>query len=186
MTRRIDIARLMRPRSVAIVGVSPQPGSPGGGVLDNLERYGYGGDIHLVSRSRSEVKGRPCVASIDDLPEGVDTALLTIPRAAIEEAVSACARQAVGAVIIFAAGFAEAGGEWKAAQERIAAVARDAGMAMCGPNCLGIMNYVDGIALTFSPQQVENPPASPGVSIVAQSGGVSAILRTALMARDVP
>jgi acetate---CoA ligase (ADP-forming) len=183
---RIDITRLMRPRSIAIVGVSPQPGSPGGGVLDNLERYGYGGDIHLVSRSRGEVKGRPCVASIDDLPEGVDTVLLTIPRAAIEEAVSACARRAVGAVIIFAAGFAEAGGEWKAAQERIAAVARDAGMAICGPNCLGIMNYVDGIPLTFSPQQPTRPPAGPSLSIVAQSGGLSSILRTALIARDVP
>src|SRR6266849_10841366 len=120
-THRIDIARLMRPRSIAIVGVSPERGSPGGGVLENLERYGYGGEIHLVSRSRAHVKGRPCVASIDDLPEGIDTVLLTIPRAAIEPAVSACARRAVGAVIIFAAGFAEAGGEWKAAQERIAA-----------------------------------------------------------------
>src|SRR5215470_6070034 len=185
MTRRIDIARLMRPRSVAIVGVSPQPGSPGGGVLHNLERYGYGGDIHLVSRSRGEVKGRRCVPSIDDLPEGIDTVLLTIPRAAIEQAVSACARRAVGGVIIFAAGFAEAGGEWKAAQERIAAVARDAGMAVCGPNCLGIMNYVDGIPLTFSPQQPAKPPASAGLSIVAQSGGLAAIVRTALMARDV-
>src|SRR5882672_10210569 len=185
-THRIDMARLMRPRSIAIVGVSPQSGSPGGGVLDNLERFGYGGDIHLVSRSRGEVKGRPCVASIDDLPEGVDTALLTIPRAAIEEAVSACARRSVGAVIIFAAGFAEAGGEWKAAQERIAAVARDAGMAVCGPNCLGIMNYVDGIPLTFSPQQPTRPPTTPSLSIVAQSGGLSSILRTALIARDVP
>ncbi len=183
---RIDITRLMRPRSIAIVGVSPQPGSPGGGVLDNLERFGYGGDIHLVSRSRGEVKGRPCVASIDDLLEGIDTALLTIPRAAIEEAVSACARRAVGAVIIFAAGFAEAGGEWKAAQERIAAVARDAGMALCGPNCLGIMNYVDGIPLTFSPQQPTRPPTAPSLSIVAQSGGLSSILRTALIAKDVP
>src|SRR6266446_3320313 len=186
LTHRVDMARLMRPQSIAIVGVSPQPGSPGGGVLDNLERFGYGGDIHLVSRSRGEVKGRPCVASIDDLPEGVDTVLLTIPRAAIEEAVSACARRAVGAVIIFAAGFAEAGGEWKAAQDRIAAVARDAGMAVCGPNCLGIMNYVDGIPLTFSPQQPPTPPTAPGLSIVAQSGGLSSILRTALIAKDVP
>jgi acyl-CoA synthetase (NDP forming) len=189
------MARLMRPRSIAIVGVSPQPGSPGGGVLDNLERYGYGGDIHLVSRSRGEVKGRPCVASIDDLPEGIDTALLTIPRAAIEPAVAACARRAVGAVIIFAAGFAEAGGEWKAAQERIAAVAHDAGMAVCGPNCLGIMNYVDGIPLTFSPQPPPYPSplagegregAAPSLSIVAQSGGLSSILRTALIAKHVP
>jgi len=185
-THRIDIARLMRPRSIAIVGVSPERGSPGGGVLENLERYGYGGEIHLVSRSCGQVKGRTCVASIDDLPEGVDTVLLMTPRAAVEPAVSACARRAVGAVIIFAAGFAEAGGEWKAAQERIAAVARDAGIAMCGPNCLGIMNYVDGIPLTFSPQQPEKPPTGPSLSIVAQSGGLSSILRTALIAKDVP
>src|SRR5258708_21573686 len=141
----------MRPLSIAIVGVSPQPGSPGGGVLDNLERWGYGGGIPLVSRSRGEVKGRPCVASIDDLPEGVDTALLTIPRAAIEEAVSACARRAVGAVIIFAAGFAEAGGEWKAAQEPIAAVAPHAPFALRGPQCLARMNYVHCHPPTFSP-----------------------------------
>jgi len=183
---RIDIARLMRPRSIAIVGVSPERGSPGGGVLDNLERFGYRGDIHLVSRSRGEVKGRACVAAIDDLPEGIDTAMLMVPRAAIEPAVAACARRAVGAAIIFAAGFAEAGGEWKAAQDRMAAVARDAGMALCGPNCLGIMNYVDGIPLTFSPQQPEKPPAGAGLSIVAQSGGLSSILRVALLAKNVP
>jgi acyl-CoA synthetase (NDP forming) len=182
---RIDIRRLMRPRSIAIVGVSPQRGSGGGGVLENLERYGYGGEIHLVSRTSREIKGRICVASIDDLPRGVDTVLLMTPRAAIESAVSACARRSAGAVIIFAAGFAEAGGEWKAAQERIAATARDAGMAICGPNCLGIMNYVDGIPLTFSPQQPSRPPTAPGLSIVAQSGGLSSVLRTALLARDV-
>src|SRR5258706_3136050 len=130
----------MRPRSIAIVGVSPQPGSPGGGVLDNLERFGYGGDIHLVSRSRGEVKGRPCVASIDDLLEGIDTALLTIPRAAIEEAVSACARRAVGAVIIFAAGFAEAGRVLEAAHQRHSAVQPCAGFGPCGPPWLRTLN----------------------------------------------
>jgi acetate---CoA ligase (ADP-forming) len=183
---RIDIARLMRPRSIAIVGISPQRGSGGGVVLENLERYGYGGEIHLVSRSSTEIKGRTCVASIDDLPDGVDAALLMMPRAAIEPAVAACARRKVGGAIVFAAGFAEAGGEWKAAQERIAATARDAGMAMCGPNCLGIMNYVDGIPLTFSPQQPEKPPLGPSLSIVAQSGGLSSVLRTALLAKGVP
>src|SRR5258708_12854710 len=114
----------MRPRSIAIVGVSPQPGSPGGGVLDNLERYGYGGDIHLVSRSRSEVKGRPCVAAIDDLPEGVDTVLLTIPRAAIEEAASACARRAGGPVIIFPPPFPHPAGHCKATHQPLSPLAR--------------------------------------------------------------
>jgi acetate---CoA ligase (ADP-forming) len=182
----IDITRLVRPRSIAIVGVSPEPGSPGGGVLDNLERAAYAGALHLVSRSRSEVRGRPCAGSIDDLPEGIDLAVLTVPRAAIVEAVAACARRRVGAAIIFAAGFAEAGGEWKAAQNRIAAVAREAGIALCGPNCLGLVNYVDRIPLTFSAQPNVPSPASPGIGIVAQSGGLSSILRAALIARAVP
>src|SRR5258708_5865891 len=94
-TRRIDVARLMRPRSIAIVGVSAQRGSPGGGVLETLERYGYGGEFHLASRSRAQVKARPCVASIEVLPEGIDVVLLATPRAAIGPAVSACARRAV-------------------------------------------------------------------------------------------
>jgi acyl-CoA synthetase (NDP forming) len=123
----------MRPRSIAIVGISPQRGSAGGAVLENLERYGYGGEIHLVSRSCGEIKGRTCVASIDDLPEGVDAALLMMPRAAIEPAIAACARRQVGGIIIFAAGFGEAGGEWKAAQERIVATAPGAGWPFAAP-----------------------------------------------------
>src|SRR5436853_3018594 len=75
---RLD--RLLRPRSVAIVGISPEPGHPGGSVLANLERSGFEGSIHLVSRTRKEFGGRPCVASIDDLPEGVDVAVLVIPQ----------------------------------------------------------------------------------------------------------
>src|SRR5258708_5724540 len=94
-TRRIDVAPLMRPRSIAIVGVSGERGSAGGGVPENLERYGYGGEIPLVSRSGGQVKGRPGVASIDDLREGIGAVLLAIPGAAMEPAVSACARRAV-------------------------------------------------------------------------------------------
>jgi acyl-CoA synthetase (NDP forming) len=181
----LDLARLIKPRSVAIVGVSPEPGSPGGGVLDNLERWGYGGAIHLVSRTRSEVKGRPCVATIDQLPDGVDVALLMVPRAAIEESVAACARRRIGAAVVYAAGFAEAGGEWKAAQDRITATARSAGIALCGPNCIGIMNYVDGMPLTFSPQRPVRLGDQPGAAVVAQSGGLAAVLRAALQAKDL-
>src|SRR5450759_4158637 len=121
---RPDIGRLMKPRSIAIVGISPDPGNPGSGLVANLERLGYAGEIHLVSRNRTEVNGRLCVATIDQLPEGIDAAVLIVPRVAIEEAVAACARRRIGAAVVFAAGFAEAGGEWKATQDRIAAVAR--------------------------------------------------------------
>jgi len=185
-SRGPDLARLIRPRSIAIVGISPEPASPGFILLGNLERFGYSGEILPVSRSRAEVAGRRCVAAIDDLPEGVDLAMLMLPRAAIEEAVAACARRGVGAAVVFAAGFGEAGGEWAAAQQRIAAMARDAGIALCGPNCLGLVNYVDGVPLTFSPQQVLTQGPGPAIAVIAQSGGLATILRNALMARDLP
>ena len=182
----MDLARLIRPRSIAIVGIAPDPASPGFAILGNLERFAYDGEILLVSRNRSEVAGRPCVAAIDRLPRGVDVALLMLPRAAIEDAVAACAANGVGAVIVFAAGFGEAGGEWAAAQDRIARTARASGMALCGPNCLGLVNFVDRVPLTFSQQQRPSLAPGPAIAVIAQSGGLATILRNALQARDLP
>jgi acetate---CoA ligase (ADP-forming) len=183
--RRIDIARLFRPRSIAIVGIAPEPGSPGFALLGNLDRFSYAGSIHLVSRNRAEVAGRPCVPSIDALPDGVDLAMLMLPRAAIEEAVAACVRRKIGAAVVFAAGFGESGGEWAEAQERFAAAARAGGLALCGPNCLGLMNYIDGVPLTFSQQATTTQPAPPTIAIAAQSGGLATILRNAFWARGL-
>ncbi|MFL5108149.1 MAG: CoA-binding protein, partial [Xanthobacteraceae bacterium] len=115
--RRDAVARLIRPRSIAIVGVSPEPGSLGGAVLKNLQRFAYRGDIHLVSRSRSEIDGRPCFPAIADLPKGIDVAVLAVPNAGIAEAVAACVAREVGAAIVYAAGFAETGEAGRAAQE---------------------------------------------------------------------
>jgi acyl-CoA synthetase (NDP forming) len=182
----IDIARLMRPRSIAIVGVSPEPSSAGFLMLRNLEAFGYAGAIHLVSRNRDEINGRACVRTIDDLPDGVDAAMLLIPRVAIEDAVRACARKKIGAIIIFAAGFGEAGGEWKAAQDRIAAIAEEAGIAVCGPNCLGVVDFLRRLPLTFSQQVGEPLDAKSGVVVVAQSGGLAGVIRVALRAKDIP
>ena len=155
-------------------------------MLRNLDQYKYPGAIHLVSRNRTEINGRPCVKTIDDLPEGVDAAMLLIPRVAIEDAVKACARRGVGGIIIFAAGFGEAGGEWKAAQDRIAAIAEEAGIALCGPNCLGIVDFVHGIPLTFSAQLGSPLAVSAGVAVVAQSGGLAGVVRVALNAKGIP
>jgi acyl-CoA synthetase (NDP forming) len=183
---QMDIARLMRPRSVAIVGVSPEPSSAGFLMLRNLDHHGYTGTIHLVSRNRTEINGRACVKTIDELPEGVDAAMLLIPRVAIEDAVKACARRGVGGIIIFAAGFGEAGGEWKAAQDRIAAIAEEAGIALCGPNCLGIVDFAHHIPLTFSAQLGAPLDVRSGVVVVAQSGGLAGVVRVALNAKGIP
>lgn len=179
------IARLLRPRSVAIVGASPTPGALGASVLENLERAGYAGDIHLINPKRSEINGRPCRPSIDELPMGVDCAVLAIPHAAVLESVRACARRGIGGVIIFSAGFAEGGEEGRAEQAEIAHIAREHGMIVEGPNCLGLVNYVDGIPLTFVQTQVRRTGGEPGIAVVSQSGAMAAVLGVSLAAHDL-
>lgn len=172
--------RLLRPRSVAIVGASPTPGSFGASILANLENAGYSGDLYLINPKRAEIGGRHCVASVDDLPEGVDCAVLAIPRVAVLETVLACARRKVGGVIIYSAGFAEAGEEGRVEQQRLAEIAREHNMVIEGPNCLGMVNYVDSIPLTFVVTPM--PPFQPGtgVAIVSQSGAMAAVLGVSL------
>src|SRR5947209_3627809 len=106
---RSALERLLRPRSVAIVGASPTPGSLGESVLSNLERAQFPCHVYAINPKRSEIRGRACLVSVDALPEGVDCAVLAIPRPAVLETLAACGRRGVGAVIIFSAGFAESG-----------------------------------------------------------------------------
>jgi acetate---CoA ligase (ADP-forming) len=184
---RAAVARLMKPRSVAIVGVSPEPGSPGGNVVGNLERVGFTGAVHLVSRNRTEVFGRPCVRTIDDLPDGVDVVVLCIPERAVVEAVEACARKHMGNVLIFAAGFAEVGGDGIVAQARISEVARAAGMGIVGPNCLGLTNsHEGGVPLTFGAAEGRKVvEGRPTLGIVAQSGALAGIFRNVIQSRGL-
>jgi acetate---CoA ligase (ADP-forming) len=182
---RNGFERLLRPRSLAIVGASPEPFSLGGNVLDNVERFGFAGDLHLVSRTRGEIKGRLCVTTIDDLPQGVDAVVMVIPVPAVKEAIAACARRSVGGVVVFASGFGELGADGERVQNEMAAIAREAGIALLGPNCLGAINFVDQVPLTFEPVQPAKP-SGPGVCAIAQSGAMAGNIRMALAARNVP
>ncbi|VCU70378.1 succinyl-CoA synthetase subunit beta [Pigmentiphaga humi] len=181
----IVLDRLLRPKSIAVVGASPEPGSVSGLLLANLARFGYPGQLHLVSRSRDEVNGVRCLRSIDELPDGVDVAVLVVPQAAVCESVEACGRRGVGAAVVFASGFAELGEAGRSAQEQLAAIARRYGIAVLGPNCLGFLNFSDGVPLTFEPVQPPAPRSGPRIGIVAQSGAMSGNLRQAFLGRGL-
>ena len=181
----VPLTRLLRPRSVAIVGVSPEAGSIGGNVLDNLTRIGFAGDIHLVSRSSREIGGRRCFASIDELPDGVDVAVLAVPRQAVLDAVKACVRRKLGAAVVFASGFAEIDEAGRAEQQEMAAIARAGGLALAGPNCIGFVNLIDKVALTFERLVPPKPIRGRAVGVVTQSGAMVAALRLALLAKDI-
>lgn len=176
--------RILAPKSVAILGVSASGSSLGGNVLANLDRFAFPGDVHLVHPKADRVGDRPCVPSISDLPDGIDCVVLAIPAKSVLAAVKACAEKRVGGVIIFSAGFAELGAEGRAEQDEIGRIAQAAGMAVIGPNCLGILNYVQGAPLSFSATE-PHPVSEPGIGIVSQSGAMAAVVRSALHARDL-
>lgn len=184
--RATALARLLRPRSVAIVGISAEQGSAGDVVLSNLERVGYGGEIHLVSRRLDQIGARRCVRSIDELPFGIDAAALCLPRDAVADAVAACARRGIGSAVIFAAGFAEVDADGRAEQREITQSARAGGVALCGPNCMGFVNFIDRIPLTFDPIPTYTLDPSPAIGVAAQSGAVLTVLRQALLAKSRP
>lgn len=182
----LPVERILTPRSIAIVGASADSRSFGGFVLANLERFGYEGQIHLVSRSSAEINGRPCVKTVDELPEGIDLAVLAIPEAGVLDAVRSLAARKAHAAMLFASGYAEAGEEGRAKQEALAALARDAGVLLVGPNCMGFTNLAAGIPLTFEPLQARPREQRPGVGVVAQSGFMAANLREAFLGRRLP
>ena len=181
----LSLERLIRPRSIAIVGASEKVGALGASVLANLERARFQGAIHLINPRRVEIGGRRCVASVDDLPEGIDVAVLAIPRAAVLDAVRGLASRKAGAAIIFSAGFAETGAEGLAEQRELARIAVEADMAIEGPNCLGLVNFVDGVPLTFVELPGDRLGARPGVGLVSQSGAMAAVLAVTLASRGL-
>lgn len=185
-TGPLPLDRLLRPRSVAIIGASDKPGALGASVLANLIRQGFSGDIHLVNPKRSEIGGRPCVASVDDLPEGVDVAVLAIPRVGVLDAMRSLAQRRAGAAIIFSAGFAEDGPQGVADQAEIGRIAREAGMVVEGPNCLGFVNFLDRVSLTFIDMPEATAQGARRVGIVSQSGAMAAVVATTMIHRDVP
>jgi acyl-CoA synthetase (NDP forming) len=179
------IARLLKPKSVAVVGASEKPGALGATLISNLDRAGYTGAIYPINPNRATIGARACLPSIDALPEGVDVAVLAIPRAGVMDAVKALAARKVGSAIIFAAGFAEDGEAGLAEQAEIARIAAEAGMVIEGPNCLGMVNHVDGVPLTFVETAIVPPAGRRALSVVSQSGAMAAVLCTTLLARDV-
>lgn len=178
--------RILRPRSIAIVGASADPRSFGGFVQSNLERFAYNGALHLVSRSSTAINGRPCVAAVDELPAGIDLAVLAIPEAGVLDAVKTLATRRCHAAVLFASGYAEAGDEGQTKQAELAKVAREMGIALVGPNCMGFSNLAAGVPITFEPLLARDRETRPGVGIVAQSGFMAASLRDALLGRGVP
>jgi acetate---CoA ligase (ADP-forming) len=178
------VARFLRPRSIAVIGISTRTGSAGQIILQCLKINRFVGEVHLVGRTDELIDGRRVLKSADELPEGVDLAVFTLPAAAVCDAIEACARRKVGTALVFAAGFAEIGDH--ATQDAVAATARAAGLAVIGPNCLGVTNNVDGLMLHMLYAQEALHGVTDGVAIIGQSGGLLGHFQRACDGRGIP
>jgi acyl-CoA synthetase (NDP forming) len=185
VTKREPIERLLRPRSVAVVGASATPGALGASVIDNLDRLRFAGDIHLINPKRDSIGSRRCLSSVAELPLGVDVAVLAIPKAAVLECFKALIGREIGAAVIFSAGFAEGGEGGLAEQRELARLAREHRVMIEGPNCLGLVNYVDRVALTFVETPAIEIEGRKGVAIISQSGAMACVLGVTLASRDI-
>lgn len=163
---------LMAPRSIAIIGASQDATKIGGRPVDLLRRYGYAGWIYPVNPKASVVQGLKAYASLDELPEAPDLAIIAVDAEKAPEAVEQCAKRGVRSVVVFSSGFAELGEKGRAMQERLCTAARRTGMRLLGPNCLGAVSVAERSIATFSIVLEHSLPAAGSLGIVSQSGNL--------------
>jgi len=180
MTVKTNFENFLRPRSVAIVGASPQRGSPRNTLVRNLQKHGYGGAIYPVSQSHAEMEGIKAYRTLADLPEVPDVALIITPAQTVPGIIAECGAKGIRNAIVFSAGFEEVeAGKELAVQ--LAHAAREHGVAVLGPNCQGIWSVASKAILTFSPAALnrESLQHSP-IAIVSQSGALAGAIGNAL------
>lgn len=174
-TRRANLLRLLKPRHVAVLG-----GSDAVTVAGECRRIGYNGPFWPVNPKRQEIGGFTCYASLDDLPEAPDAVFLAIHREAAVEALAKLSAMGAGGAVCYTAGFGEIGAEGQQMEDRLIEAAGD--MALVGPNCYGLINYIDRVALW--PFAHGGEYIGCGAAIITQSGMLSSDLT--MSQRSVP
>ena len=169
------------PRTVAVIGASPRRGSIGGELFRNVLAGGFTGAAYPVNRSGEPVGGVKAYASIADVPDELDLAIVCVPGEHVLDATEAALRKGVRALCVISAGFAEIGPEGRGRQERLLALVRAHGARLVGPNCLGIASAAVGLNATFAPRAF--PPGRIGFS--SQSGALGLALLERAQARGL-
>ncbi|HSB64082.1 MAG TPA: GNAT family N-acetyltransferase [Thermoanaerobaculia bacterium] len=159
-----------KPRSIAVVGASRDTSAIGLRILEALSKGGFTDPIYTASPALPSIAPWPAYASARQLPHGTDLAIMVAPRDAVLEAVDDCAAAGIRALVVVTAGFAEAGDEGRALQEKLLEKVRGHGMRVVGPNSMGLLNTDPSVRLNAS----VSPTLPPGgtVAMLSQSGAL--------------
>jgi acyl-CoA synthetase (NDP forming) len=169
---------MLNPRSIALFGASNQPGKVGYTCLKNLQGS-YGGGIFPIHPEEKEIQGLPAYSNLDQVPGPVDLAFIVVPAEAVPAVIEQCGRKGVRGGVLITSGFAEAGPQGRALQDRVAKRARELGLRLIGPNCFGVLNCSQKLNASIA---VIMPEGGGKVSFVVQSGAYG--MAVCALARD--
>jgi len=166
----VRLDALLRPRSVAVLGASERA-SIGRAVIESLALMAFPGAIYPINPKYETLLGHRCYPSVASLPPDVDCLAVCVNHERVLEHMRPAAERGIGAVVIFDGGFGEAGPEGRRRQDQIAGICREAGIALCGPNCMGVVNPHDRSMVYVQPAR---DPRSLGgnVGLISQSGSI--------------
>jgi acyl-CoA synthetase (NDP forming) len=168
--KQANLRALFDPKSIAIIGASPDNQKIGGRPLSYLQKYGYEGVIYPINPKYKEINGLTCFPDINTVKGEIDLAIIAVPKSVVLEMFKKCVKKKVRAVVIFSAGFAEVDEEGKRQQEEISLIARQNNVSVLGPNCLGMFNVRRGVYGTFSTIIEDEKPLLSNIGFVSQSG----------------
>ncbi|QKW09639.1 GNAT family N-acetyltransferase [Streptomyces sp. NA04227] len=180
-----SVQRLLRPGSVAVIGVGRRPGGVGRTVLGNLLAVGYKGRVHAVNRAldpqQHELDGVPAHRSLSEIGEPVDLAVISVPAPQVPEVVAECGEHGVQGLVVLSAGYAESGPAGRERQRELLRQARSYGMRLIGPNTFGVINTAPEVMLNAS--LAPELPRPGRIGMFAQSGAIGIALLSSLHRR---
>lgn len=160
--------RLFAPRGIAVIGASRDESKLGYGVARNLVHSGYRGAIRFINPNAERILDQPCYASIDDAPDPIDLVVVIVPAASVPQTLDACGRRGIRWAIVVSGGFREADERGAALEREIVAIARQHGLRLIGPNCIGLIDTHVPFNTTF----IKSVPNPGEIAFVSQSGAI--------------
>ncbi|ETF01995.1 CoA-binding protein [Advenella kashmirensis W13003] len=175
----------LAPGSIAVIGATEDPNKVGGRPLHYLQRFGFAGTIYPVNPRRDTVQGLPSYASLTELPDTPDVAIVAVGQDAVPNVIDQCAARGIHSAIVMSSGFGETGNAGVERQKSLVDQARRLGIRLVGPNAQGVANFHTGAVMNFSTMFMEIEPEDGPVAIVSQSGAASVMPYAMLRERGI-
>ncbi len=172
MSAQECMQKIFSPRSIVVIGVSERPDNLARFIIANLRAFGYQGELYAVGRQPGRVYDVPIVTSLDEVPDGLDLAVILTPAETVPALVDVCGRKGIKQIVIESGGFSEFSERGRQLEEEVKKIARRWGIRFVGPNCISVINLDAGLCLPFAP--IDPQSARRGIaSVISQSGGIS-------------